>query len=164
MGFLKSVIDQLAKSGLIFRGDPPKVVDLTGREWGSEVGGFVLSVRQKAGGSGPQAVISVVLRNVGGEPRRLPVGEWLYFFDVRVTDEAGGEVPQTAFGRQSGKQGRQGANAGVVIEPEGPVEIEWPVGLFYEVRAGKRCRVRVSCSIPVGTGQETLFSNDCEVR
>ena len=35
----------LANMGLVLRDDPPKVIDMTGREWGEVVDGLALSIR-----------------------------------------------------------------------------------------------------------------------
>src|ERR1700761_8517021 len=53
----------LANMGLVLRDDPPRVIDMTGREWGESAGGLELSVREiPREDSRQQAVLSTVIR------------------------------------------------------------------------------------------------------
>ena len=67
LGFFHWVGDQLAKSGLILRGDPPKVIQLEGRQWGATAGGWALSIAARA------ETLSVILRNTEATPREIIV-------------------------------------------------------------------------------------------
>jgi hypothetical protein len=81
----------LAKMGLIVRDDSPRVIDMTGREWGEPADGLALSIREgKKDDPGQLPVLSVVMRNAGPERKALTIPGWLFFYSVwpRV-DEAG---------------------------------------------------------------------------
>jgi hypothetical protein len=66
----------LANMGLVLRDDPPKVIDMAGRAWGEAVNGFALSIREiPKEDPRQQAVLSVVIRNAGTEPKN-PKHSW----------------------------------------------------------------------------------------
>src|SRR5580700_6919750 len=73
----------LAKMGLVIRDDPPKVIDMTGREWGEAVEGLALSVRELPR-EDPDKVagISVVMKNSGSHPRTLIVPPWIFYYEI----------------------------------------------------------------------------------
>ena len=85
----------LANMGLVLRDDPPKVIDMTGRQWGQSVDGLALSVREiPQEDPAQQTVLSVVIRNEGPEPKTLIVPGWLFFYELQL------DAPLTAYGSQ----------------------------------------------------------------
>src|SRR5580658_7628835 len=77
----------LANMWLVLRDDPPRVIDMTGREWGEPVDGLALSVRElKREDPGHVAGISVVLKNAmkngGAQPKTLEVPPWIFYYEV----------------------------------------------------------------------------------
>ena len=73
----------LASMGLTVKDDRPRVIDMTGREWGESAAGLALSIREMRQDDPRQLpVLSVVLRNAGldqalGKTRRKPESAWL---------------------------------------------------------------------------------------
>ncbi len=141
--------------GLIVRDDNPRVIDMTGREWGESAAGLALSIREMRQDDPRQLpVLSVVLRNAGLERRILPVPGWLFFYDIEVS------APPTAYGRELLKAERGREKIDVALGPGDATETDLPIGLLYEMRPPGAYRVRVSCHLPDGL---TLHSNEIVV-
>src|SRR5580658_3621367 len=101
----------LANMGLVLRDDPPRVIDMTGREWGEFVDGLALSVRElKREDPGQVAGISVVMRNAGTEPKTLDVPPWIFYYEIDGLE-------LTPYGRQSMNQDRKTKNTEVTLRP-----------------------------------------------
>ncbi len=99
MSGIRRFLDFVGNMGLLARGDPPRVVDLTGREWGEAVNGFSLSARQVARQDADELPsVSVVLRNAGSAPQVFSVPGWMAFYQFRVLGPDGAEVPLSAYG------------------------------------------------------------------
>ena len=94
--------------GLVIRDDPPKVIDMTGREWGPAIDGTALSIRTMPRDSARDpAVLSVVIRNNGAVQKRFTVPGWMFFYHAEVTRQDGSAAPLTAYGKQVLKPERQ---------------------------------------------------------
>jgi hypothetical protein len=138
----------LANMGLVLRDDPPKVIDMTGREWGETADGLNLSVREiPKQDTGEQPVLSVVIRNTGNEARMLTVPDWLFFFQVHVVAPDDSNIPLTAYGRQLLKPERSARHMEITLGPGDAKETDIPVAALYEMRARGNYRVRVSCRV-----------------
>ena len=140
--------------GLVLRDDPPKVIDMAGREWGETMHGFALSIREiPKEDPRQQAVLSVVIRNGGPEPKTFIVPGWLFFYEVGIG------APLTAYGSQLLKPERKTERMEVTLAPGDARETDLPLGVLYDIGAGDY-QVRVSCRLPDGT---VLTSNEIEV-
>jgi hypothetical protein len=148
-------VNLLASMGLILRDDRPRVIDMTGREWGQTVAGLALSIRE-AGKEDPQQlpVLSVVIRNAGLGRKTFTVPGWLFFYRIETT------APLTAYGRELLKPERRTEKLDVALGPGDATEADLPVCLLYEMRAPGTYRVRVSCQLPDGL---TLRSNEIDL-
>jgi len=136
----------MAKMGLSVRDDPPRVIDIAARQWGEVVDGFALSIEQIP----REATLSVVLRNVGTQPRTLVIPGWLGFFKVET------EAQPTRFGLELMKPERQTERINSNIGPGGLAEAQIPVASLFALQPGNSYPVRVSCTLP---GGKILLSN-----
>jgi hypothetical protein len=141
--------DFLAGMGLIVRDDPPKVVDLTAREWGAAVEGLALSIREiPHADPDARAAVSVVLRNVAAAPKSLTVPGWLFFyrFEIRDNGRSGGApAPMTPFGRELLKPARRTERLEVRLAPGDATETQVPIGSIFNMPDKRRNLVRASC-------------------
>jgi hypothetical protein len=145
----------LANMGLVLRDDPPKIIDITGREWGDTVDGLALSVRElKREEPGQVAGISVVMKNVGTDPKTLDVPPWIFYYEIEGLE-------LTPYGRQSMNQDRKGKNIEVTLHPGDAIETDLPIATIYKMRAAGDYKVRVSCRLADGP---VLRSNEIAVR
>ena len=141
----------LANLGLVLRDDPPKVVDLTGREWGVTVNGFVLSIRQiPKHDPDEQVVISVVIRNAGSERRTFIVPGWMFFYEVEITAQDGSEVARTFYGNQFLRAERKTERLEVSLDAGEARETDFPLGALYAMRRGESYRASVRCKLEDG--------------
>jgi len=131
----------LAKMGLVIRDDPPKVIDMTGREWGELVDGLTLSVRELPRDD-PRSVagVSVVLKNAGANAKALHVPAWILYFHIEGLEP-------TPYGRSVLDPARTAKKADVTIPAGGAVEAELPIARLYEVSAAGVYSVQVSCRL-----------------
>lgn len=142
--------------GLVLRDDPPKVIKVTGREWGEPIDGLALSVHEiPKEDPQQQTVLSVVIRNVGQERKTLIVPGWLFFYELELS------TPLTAYGSQLLKPERKTERLEVTLAPGEARETDLPVGALYDMRAAGEYRVKVSCRLPDGA---VLTSNEIVVR
>src|SRR5580698_2887621 len=133
----------LANMGLVLRDDPPKVIDMTGREWGEAVDGLTLSVRELKRDQPRQvAGISVVMKNAGTDAKTLDVPPWIYYYEIEGLE-------LTPYGRQSMNQER------------GEKNIEVTIATIYKLRVAGDYKVQVSCRLP---DARVLRSNEIVVR
>jgi hypothetical protein len=145
----------LAKMGLVIRDDPPKVIVMTGREWGEAVDGLVLSVRELAReDSRSFAGISVVMKNESATPRKLRVPAWIHYFQIDGLEP-------TPYGRSVLDSARTAKQTEVMIAAGAAVEAELPISRIYEIRAPGIYPLSVSCRLP---DQRVLRSNTIEIR
>lgn len=147
---IRGLFDFLAKMGLTVRDDPPKVIQLEGREWGPEVDGLVLSIR------GNRESISAVLRNVSTSDRTLRVPDFASWYRLRVTDADGQAAPQTPFGKELVRPGRTAAVRPLQLTAGEAVEAEIPVASIFRLSAGSAFEAQASCEVRPGV---TLESN-----
>jgi len=141
--------------GLVLRDDPPKVIDMAGREWGDTADGLALSIRElKREEPGQVAGISVVMRNGGTDPKTLDVPPWIFYYEIEGLE-------LTPYGRQSMNQDRTAKNIEVTLPPGDAVETDLPIATIYKIRAAGDYKIRVSCRLPDGL---TLRSNEIIVR
>jgi hypothetical protein len=141
----------LAKMGLVIRDDPPKVIDMTGREWGAPVDGLVLSVRED---SRSVAGISVVMKNEGGHAKMLRVPAWIHYFHIEGLEP-------TAYGRKLLDSAGAAKDGEIRIAAGGATEAELPIGRIYEMRTPGVYPISVWCGL---TDQSVLRSNTIEIR
>jgi hypothetical protein len=137
----------LANMGLILRDDPPKVIDMIGREWGEAVNGLALSIREIPGG-----VLSVVIRNSGPEQKTFDAPGWLFFYEIHS------DAPLSAYGRELLKPERNTERIEIKLGPGEAKETDLPLAVLYDMRAQGSYKVRVSCKLL------NLTSNEIAVR
>jgi hypothetical protein len=141
--------------GLVLRDDPPKVIDMTGREWGPVAGGLALSIRELERDDSSQASgISVVMKNEGTQPRTFNVAPWIFFYQIEGLE-------LTPYGRELMSPGRQGKNIEVRLGAGDAIETDLPAATFYNLRTPGDYRVQVSCRLP---DQTVLRSNEITIR
>jgi hypothetical protein len=154
-GFTRA-FNLLANMGLILRDDPPKVIDMTGREFGEVVSGLELSIREfPREDPGERAVLSVVIRNRGTEKKTFAVPGWLFFYEVQI------DAPLSGYGDQVLKPERKTERFEVTLAANEAKETDVPLGLLYDLRAGSPYRVRVSARLADGavvTSNEIVVS------
>jgi hypothetical protein len=154
------VFNFLANMGLVIRDDPPKVIEMTGREWGPALDGIGLSIRTLATDSlRDPAVLSVVIRNNGSAEKSFTVPGWMFFYQAEVTAQNGSAVPLAAYGKQLLKPERRTEKIEVKLGPGDARETDLPIAALYEMREGGPFRVVVSCRLPDGL----LRSNEIAV-
>lgn len=152
----------MAKMGLSVRDDPPKVVDLSIREFGHPQNGLVLSVLQLVRDD-PAALtsVSIVLRNLSQESRAFGVPGWLAFYRFEVRQSDGAPAPLTPFGRALTSPERKNERLTASLAPGAFHETEVPLGSIFRLRIGEAYRVRAICEpLP---GQE-VQSNEILLR
>jgi len=136
--------------GLVLRDDPPKVIDLTGREWGEPAGGLALSIRElKREDPKEVAGISVVMRNQGTDARTLSVPPLIFFYKFE-----GQEL--TPYGRQLMNPDHKQRLVEVKLGPGEAIETDLPIAKIYNLRD----KLRVSCQLPDDT---VLSSNEITI-
>ena len=141
--------------GLVIRDDPPKVIDMTGREWGEAVDGLALSIRELKREEPRQvAGISVVMKNGGTHPKTLDVPPWIFYYEIEGLE-------LTPYGRQSMNQDRKAKNIEVTLRPGDAIETDLPIATIYKIRAVGVYKVEVSCRLPDGS---VLRSNEIVIR
>ena len=151
----RRVFNQLANMGLILRDDPPKVIDMTGREFGAAVNGLELSIREfPREDPHERPVLSVVMRNRERDKKVFVVPGWLFFYEVHV------DAPLGGYGDQVLKPERKTERFEVTLAGDEAKEIDVPLGLLYDLRAGSDYRVRVSARLAEGA---VLTSNEIVV-
>jgi hypothetical protein len=145
----------LANMGLVLRDDPPKVIDMTGREWGAAVAELALSIRElKREDPRQVAGISVVMKNEGTRPRAFNVPPWIFFYEIEGLE-------LTPYGRQLMSPDRKGRNVEISLGPGDAIETDLPVATIYNLRAPGDYKVRVTCRLP---DQTVLRSNEIPIR
>ncbi|HTA46004.1 MAG TPA: hypothetical protein VK789_26350 [Bryobacteraceae bacterium] len=152
----------LANLGLVLRDDPPKVVDLTGREWGATVNGLALSIRQvPKHDPEEQAVLSVVIRNAGRDRKTFIVPGWLFFYEVEITAQNGAGVSRTFYGDKLLTTERKTERLEVSLDAGEARDTDVPLGALYAMRRGDSYRVRVLSKLDDRT---EVTSNEIAVR
>jgi hypothetical protein len=145
----------LAKMGLVLRDDPPKVIDMTGREWGEVVDGLALSIRElERDDSGDVAGISVVMKNQGTNTRTFAIPPWIFFCRIEGLE-------LTPYGRQLMSPDRKGKDIEVTLGPGAAIETDLPLGTIYKLSATGKHNLQVSCELP---GQTILRSNGLTIQ
>jgi hypothetical protein len=140
VGAIRRFFGFLAKMGLAVKDDPPKTIDLAGREWGEAAGGLALSIRALPREDPDQLpAISVVLRNISPERKRFTTSGWLFFYRVEI------DAPLTTFGRELLKPERNTSRLEVSLGAGEATETEIPVGTLYDLREKRSYRLRASC-------------------
>ena len=146
----------MGRMGLTLRGDPPRKIDMAGREWGPAVGGLALSIREIRKEDPAQlASISAVMKNSGAEEIPLVIPGWLHFYQINV------EAQPTSYGRALLRPERKTERLDITLGAGDATETDLPVGSLYELRRGMGYKVRVSCQLPGGT---VLQSNEIVIR
>jgi hypothetical protein len=145
----------LANMGLVIRDDPPKVIDMTGREWGESADGLALSVRELKREDPLQvAGISVVMKNGGTAAKTLTIPPWIFFYQIEGLE-------LTPYGHQLMSPERRGKNIHVTLGPGDAIETDLPIARIYDMRNSGAYQTRVSCRLP---DQTPLRSNEITVR
>lgn len=145
----------LANMGLVIRDDPPKVIDMTGREWGASVDGLALSIRELAREDPRQvAGISVLMKNDGAVAKKFTAPPWIFFYHVEGLELA-------PYGRQLMSPERKGKDIEINLGPGDAIETDLPIATLYNMRAAGDYRIHVSCRVPEDV---TLRSNEIVVR
>src|ERR1700735_2422191 len=115
--------------GLVIRDDPPKVIEMAGREWGEPVDGLALSIRELAREDpGRVAGISVVMRNGGSHPQTLFVPPWVFYYEIEG-------LTLSPYGRQVMNPERKAKNTEVTLGPGDAIETDLPIATIYNMRA-----------------------------
>jgi hypothetical protein len=142
----------MAGMGLIVRDDPPKVIDLTVREWGAASDGLALSIRQTPNKDpAAQEAISAVLRNVGEATREMNVPSGLFFYRLEITGPDASPVPLSPFGRELLRPERNTGRVQIRLAPGEATETEIPVGSIFNLRKKGAYRAQATCELPGGT-------------
>ena len=138
-------MDFLAKMGLTLRADPPRKIHVEGREWGPEVDGILLSIREIRTDDPDQLrSISVIMKNAGSTRRDLTIPGWMHFYAVETPARL------SAFGSQLLKPERRRENIEITMNPGDATETDVPVGSLYNMGARGDYPVQVSCTLPNG--------------
>lgn len=147
MSGFRRFFDFMAGMGLIVRDDPKKVVDLTVREWGPEVDGFVLSIREMPHEDpDAQAAVSLILRNVGGTLRSFVVPGWVFFYSFEILGSDGTPAAVSSFGRELLKPARRTERIEVALGPGEFTETQIPIGSLFSLSGRVKYRVVASCT------------------
>lgn len=161
-GTVRKFLDFFGNMGLLARGDRPKVVDLTGREWGEATGGVSLSVRQEKKQDAEElATIAVVLRNDSAKALDIHANGWLAYCAITVTGMDGAQVPLSGYGAQLLQSSTATERLELALAPGAVTETILPVGSLYAMRDGGEYRVRVTCRLADGA---EVVSNVATVR
>ena len=140
----------LANMGLVLRDDPPKVIDLTGREWGEPAGGLTLSIRElKREDTEQVAGISVVMKNLGTDSRTLTIPPRIFFYQAEGLE-------LTPYGRQLMNPDQKRKLVEVKLGPGEAIETDLPIAKIYNLRG----KLRITCQLPEGT---VLRSNEITI-
>lgn len=147
MSGFRRFFDFMAGMGLIVRDDPKKVIDLTVREWGPEVDGFVLSIGEiPHEDPDAQAAVSLVLRNVGTASRQLTVPGWLFFYRFEILGADGTAASMSSFGKELLKPARRTERVEVALGPGEFTETQIPIGSMFSLSGRVKYRVFASCA------------------
>jgi hypothetical protein len=136
----RRVFNVLAGMGLIITDDPPKVVELKGREWGLEAQGLALSIQNR-----PET-LSVVLRNVSKQPISLTIPTLLNFYQVRT------DAPLSPYGEALRKSERK-EHVTVELKSGEATETGLPLKQMFSRTSGYR--FQLICELPDGTRLES---------
>jgi hypothetical protein len=157
--FLRPVVralDFLASMGLTVRGDPPRQIEVEGREWGEPAGGVSLSIREVPRTDADQlASLSVVMKNGGERVWPIQSPGWMCFYRVET------DRPVTAFGQQLLMPQHQVEHVNISLGPGDATETDVPVAQIYDMRRGGAYPVRVACTLPDGA---VVRSNQIVIR
>ncbi len=134
--FVRRVLHWMALMGFLVQDDRPLEVREPDREWGTSVGGLVLSAKAKG------ERLSIILKNIGQDEIRATIPEWLFFYRLEIS----GSPPLTGFGKQALDPHRKLKRTELILNPGQPIEAEIPVDALYDIQ-GDTHRVRVSCEI-----------------
>lgn len=143
-GAVRSLLDWLARMGLSVRDDPPKIIDLAGRQWGPERDGFALSLAQR------DDIVSVILRNVAEAPAAVTAPAFESFFRLNVEG-----AKRTAFGRKLDAAENFNTRK-IQLAPGESVEAELPVETIYRLTRNFPYSIEAACGLPSGNN---LVSN-----
>jgi hypothetical protein len=158
---IRGFFDFMAKMGLSVRDDPPRVVDLSIRQFGETRDGLALSILQiPLEDREALASVSVVLRNVSQEPKAFTIPGWLAFYRMEVRLPDGSPAGLKPFGRALANAERRKESLNVTLAPGALNETEVPLGSIFNLRAGVGYTVKAFCE-PGGT---LLESNEIVVR
>jgi len=148
-------MDFLAKMGLTLRGDPPRAIDITNREWGPPVDGIALSIREIAR-QDPEELpsVSAVMKNGGQKQIPLSIPGWLYFYNIEI------EAPTTPYGGSLLRPKHQTEPLKLTLGPGDATETDLPIGSIFKLQTGRDYKLRVSCQLP---GDIVLHSNELTI-
>lgn len=145
----------LAKMGLVMLDDPPRIIDMAGREWGEAVDGLALSIRELAReDSRSVAGISVVMKNENAAEKTLTVPDWIHFFEIAGLD-------LSPYGKKVRESARTPGKTNVTLAPGGAIETDLPIGRIYDMRTPGDYSIQLSCRLPDGN---PLRSNAIAIR
>jgi hypothetical protein len=145
----------LANMGLVLRDDPPKIIDLTGREWGKAADGLALSIREiKREDVGQVAGISILMRNGGTAPVTFTVPPWIFFYKIEGLEF-------TPYGQLMMDPDRKTKSSEITLGPGDAIETDLPIATIYKMQAAGDYKVQVSCELP---DQTVLRSNEITVQ
>jgi hypothetical protein len=146
----------MARMGLALRGDPPRSIDVTHREWGEPVDGVALSIREIPREDPEQLVsVSAVMKNSGQKQIPLTIPGWLYFYQIEI------DAPTTPYGRSLLNPKHRKEPLEILLGPGDATETDLPVGSIFELRPGKNYPMRVTSRLPDGA---LLRSNELSIR
>ena len=146
----------MGKMGLTLRGDPPRTIDVTNREWGEPVDGVVLSIRESLR-EDPEELVSVsaVMKNGGEKQIPLSVPGWLYFYQIEI------DAPATPYGASLLRPKHRQEPLQINLGPGDATETDLPIGSIFSLQRRKEYKLRVSCRLP---GDTVLRSNELTIR
>lgn len=144
----------LAKMGLVMLDDPPKVIEMTGREWGEAVDGLALSIRELPRDESQTVVgISVVMRNTSAVAKQLSVQDWTRYFEIE-------KLELTPYGRKL--FGDAARLKTLTLDSAGAIEAELPIGRIYSMPSPGIYVIQVHCALAPDGRQ--LRSNTITIR
>jgi hypothetical protein len=153
---IEGLLDFLGKMGLTLRGDPPRKIDVTHREWGEPADGVVLSIREIPRDEPEQLFsVSAVMKNSGQKQIPLEIPGWLYFYQIEI------EATPTPYGRSLLRPKHHKEPLRISLGPGDATETDIPIGSIYELRPGNEYKLKVTCRLPEDI---LLTSNELTIR
>jgi hypothetical protein len=154
---LSKFFDILANMGIWIRlndsrTEPP---DEQGRLWGKPVNGFALSIE-----ASNLETLSILLKNVGSEDRKLTIPGWLSFYKIHIWTPFNQVAPMKAFGLETINSPANLAPVERVIPAGKSLAAEVPLSPLFDLRARGIWRILVTCEIDGAT----LTSNELKIQ
>jgi hypothetical protein len=157
MKAITQFFDTLANMGIWIRlndsrTEPP---DEEGRLWGQPVNGFAVSIE-----AGSLDGLSIVLKNLGSEDRKLSIPGWMSFYKIRIWTPFNQPAPMKQFGIQTISSPASLALVDRVFPAGKSHAANIPLAPLFDLRARGIWRIQVTCEID----GSTLTSNELKIQ